>query len=151
MEPYLLFFFDLPPLIYCIFVIVHLKVFYELNFFFDHTFVNRAKLHWINGFINHWYLEFQWVQADAEALPFEDESMDLYTIAFGIRNTTHIDKVCWFFYKLCSIVLSRHGKCPSSHRDISTLGSRINGGRPNKRKFRLWKIFWKKKSGGDAY
>ncbi|XP_065663923.1 2-methoxy-6-polyprenyl-1,4-benzoquinol methylase, mitochondrial [Hydra vulgaris] len=37
--------------------------------------------------------EFKWVCADAESLPFEDESFDLYTIAFGIRNTTHIDKV----------------------------------------------------------
>jgi len=36
---------------------------------------------------------FQWVQADAEQLPFEDESFDLYTIAFGIRNVTHIEKV----------------------------------------------------------
>ena len=38
---------------------------------------------------------FRWVQADAENLPFEDDSLDLYTIAFGIRNTTHIDKVCF--------------------------------------------------------
>jgi len=36
---------------------------------------------------------FSWVQADAEELPFEDESFDVYTIAFGIRNVTHIDKV----------------------------------------------------------
>jgi len=33
-----------------------------------------------------------WVTADAEALPFEDQSVDAYTIAFGIRNVTHIDK-----------------------------------------------------------
>jgi len=39
------------------------------------------------------FSEFQWVEANAEELPFEDESFDLYTIAFGIRNTTHIDKV----------------------------------------------------------
>lgn len=30
-------------------------------------------------------------QGNAEALPFEDASVDLYTIAFGIRNVTHID------------------------------------------------------------
>lgn len=36
-------------------------------------------------------LEF--VQANAENLPFEDRSFDAYTIAFGIRNVTHIDKV----------------------------------------------------------
>jgi demethylmenaquinone methyltransferase/2-methoxy-6-polyprenyl-1,4-benzoquinol methylase len=29
---------------------------------------------------------------NAEALPFEDRSFDAYTIAFGIRNVTHIDK-----------------------------------------------------------
>ena len=31
------------------------------------------------------YLNFQW--ADALALPFEDNSFDLYTISFGLRNT----------------------------------------------------------------
>ncbi|CAM9344553.1 unnamed protein product [Ectocarpus sp. 12 AP-2014] len=34
----------------------------------------------------------QFVQADAEALPFEDNSFHLYTIAFGLRNVTEIDK-----------------------------------------------------------
>lgn len=34
-----------------------------------------------------------WVEGDAEALNFEDNSMDGYTIAFGIRNVTHIEKV----------------------------------------------------------
>ena len=32
------------------------------------------------------------VQGNAEALPFEDRSFDAYTIAFGIRNVTHIDR-----------------------------------------------------------
>jgi len=32
------------------------------------------------------------VQGNAEDLPFEDRSFDAYTIAFGIRNVTHIDK-----------------------------------------------------------
>ncbi len=32
------------------------------------------------------------VQGNAEALPFPDASQDAYTIAFGIRNVTHIDK-----------------------------------------------------------
>ena len=31
------------------------------------------------------------VQGNAEALPFEDSRFDAYTIAFGIRNVTHID------------------------------------------------------------
>ncbi|PIA36862.1 hypothetical protein AQUCO_03200081v1 [Aquilegia coerulea] len=34
----------------------------------------------------------KWVEGDAEALSFEDNSMDGYTIAFGIRNVTHIEK-----------------------------------------------------------
>ena len=32
------------------------------------------------------------VEGNAEALPFPDRSFDAYTIAFGIRNVTHIDK-----------------------------------------------------------
>lgn len=32
------------------------------------------------------------VQADAEALPFPDNSFDAVTIAFGLRNVTHKDK-----------------------------------------------------------
>ncbi len=33
-----------------------------------------------------------WVHTNAEQLPFEDESFDYYTISFGIRNVTNIDK-----------------------------------------------------------
>ncbi|MGI9510470.1 MAG: bifunctional demethylmenaquinone methyltransferase/2-methoxy-6-polyprenyl-1,4-benzoquinol methylase UbiE [Geminicoccaceae bacterium] len=33
-----------------------------------------------------------WIAADAEALPLESASMDAYTIAFGIRNVTQIDR-----------------------------------------------------------
>ncbi len=33
----------------------------------------------------------RFVEANAEALPFEDESFDAYTIAFGIRNVPRID------------------------------------------------------------
>lgn len=32
------------------------------------------------------------VEGNAEELPFEDRSFDAYTIAFGIRNVTHIDR-----------------------------------------------------------
>lgn len=32
-----------------------------------------------------------WVEGNAEALPFEDNSVDAYTIAFGIRNVTDRD------------------------------------------------------------
>ncbi|QQN72970.1 class I SAM-dependent methyltransferase [Croceicoccus sp. YJ47] len=33
-----------------------------------------------------------WSRQDAEDLSFEDKSFDAYTIAFGIRNVTHIDR-----------------------------------------------------------
>ncbi|XP_008334521.2 LOW QUALITY PROTEIN: 2-methoxy-6-polyprenyl-1,4-benzoquinol methylase, mitochondrial [Cynoglossus semilaevis] len=33
-----------------------------------------------------------WVVCDAEELPFDDNQFDIYTIAFGIRNVTHIDQ-----------------------------------------------------------
>ncbi|KAI5613352.1 2-methoxy-6-polyprenyl-1,4-benzoquinol methylase, mitochondrial precursor, partial [Silurus asotus] len=33
-----------------------------------------------------------WVVGDAEELPFDDDKFDLYTIAFGIRNVTHIEQ-----------------------------------------------------------
>ena len=33
-----------------------------------------------------------WIVGDAEALPVPDASVDAYTIAFGIRNVTHIDR-----------------------------------------------------------
>ncbi|TKR64090.1 hypothetical protein L596_024681 [Steinernema carpocapsae] len=41
-----------------------------------------------------------WVCGDAEKLPFEDNSFDLYTIAFGIRNCTHVDKVIEEAYRV---------------------------------------------------
>ena len=34
----------------------------------------------------------EWLCADAEALPFADRSFDLYTIAFGLRNVTRIER-----------------------------------------------------------
>jgi demethylmenaquinone methyltransferase/2-methoxy-6-polyprenyl-1,4-benzoquinol methylase len=34
----------------------------------------------------------EWVCADAEALPLPDRCIDAYTIAFGIRNVTRIDR-----------------------------------------------------------
>jgi len=34
---------------------------------------------------------FDWVCGNAEYLPLEDNSQDVYTIAFGLRNVTHID------------------------------------------------------------
>jgi len=37
--------------------------------------------------------ELSWVEGNAESLPFEDNSLDSYTIAFGLRNCTHMDRV----------------------------------------------------------
>lgn len=34
----------------------------------------------------------EWVCGDAEALPVADRSVDLYTIGFGLRNVTHIER-----------------------------------------------------------
>jgi demethylmenaquinone methyltransferase/2-methoxy-6-polyprenyl-1,4-benzoquinol methylase len=38
-----------------------------------------------------WINDFDWILGNAEALPVESESADVYTIAFGLRNVTHID------------------------------------------------------------
>jgi demethylmenaquinone methyltransferase / 2-methoxy-6-polyprenyl-1,4-benzoquinol methylase len=38
-----------------------------------------------------WANDFEWVTGNAEALPLPDNSVDVYTIAFGLRNVTHID------------------------------------------------------------
>lgn len=58
-----------------------------------------------------------WVEGDAEALSFDDNSMDGYTIAFGIRNVTHIEKALAEAYR----VLKRGGRflcLELSHVDI---------------------------------
>ena len=34
---------------------------------------------------------FEWVTGNAESLPFPDNSFDVYTSAYGLRNVTHID------------------------------------------------------------
>jgi ubiquinone/menaquinone biosynthesis methyltransferase len=41
-----------------------------------------------------------WMCANAESLPFADNSWDAYTIAFGIRNVTHIDKALSEAYRV---------------------------------------------------
>ncbi|XP_052215717.1 2-methoxy-6-polyprenyl-1,4-benzoquinol methylase, mitochondrial-like isoform X3 [Dreissena polymorpha] len=41
-----------------------------------------------------------WLKGNAECLPIEDNSFDVYTIAFGIRNCTHIDKVVEEAYRV---------------------------------------------------
>uniref|UniRef100_A0A8C5M224 2-methoxy-6-polyprenyl-1,4-benzoquinol methylase, mitochondrial n=1 Tax=Leptobrachium leishanense TaxID=445787 RepID=A0A8C5M224_9ANUR len=41
-----------------------------------------------------------WVAGDAEELPFDDDKFDVYTIAFGIRNVTHIDQALQEAYRV---------------------------------------------------
>ncbi len=41
-----------------------------------------------------------WVHANAESLPFEDNSFDYYTISFGIRNVTNIEKAISEAYRV---------------------------------------------------
>src|SRR6185437_2649738 len=63
-----------------------------------------------------------WATGDAESLPFPDRSFDAYTIAFGLRNVTDIDKalgeafrvlrpggrfLCLEFSKVTSVPLGR--------------------------------------------
>jgi demethylmenaquinone methyltransferase/2-methoxy-6-polyprenyl-1,4-benzoquinol methylase len=38
-----------------------------------------------------WLNDFKWIAGNAEKLPFPDQSFDVYTIAFGLRNVTYID------------------------------------------------------------
>lgn len=51
--------------------------------------IDRNQLHGI-----------EWVCGNAEALPFPDQSFDAYTIAFGIRNVTHIDRALSEAYRV---------------------------------------------------
>jgi demethylmenaquinone methyltransferase/2-methoxy-6-polyprenyl-1,4-benzoquinol methylase len=46
--------------------------------------IGRAKKRGLDGLV--------WAEENAETLSFPDRSFDAYTIAFGIRNVTHIDK-----------------------------------------------------------
>ncbi len=39
-----------------------------------------------------WPRAIEWVEGNAETLPFSARAFDCYTIAFGLRNVTHIDR-----------------------------------------------------------
>ncbi|CAH0595017.1 unnamed protein product [Chrysodeixis includens] len=45
-------------------------------------------------------VDISWVCGDAEKLNLPDDSFDAYTIAFGIRNCTHIEKVLEEAYRV---------------------------------------------------
>ena len=38
------------------------------------------------------YKNIKWVVAEAEKLPFENNTFDFYTISFGLRNTKNLNK-----------------------------------------------------------
>jgi demethylmenaquinone methyltransferase/2-methoxy-6-polyprenyl-1,4-benzoquinol methylase len=42
----------------------------------------------------------EWVCADAERLPMADRSVDLYTVGFGLRNVTHLDRALAEAYRV---------------------------------------------------
>ncbi|XP_029042808.1 2-methoxy-6-polyprenyl-1,4-benzoquinol methylase, mitochondrial [Osmia bicornis bicornis] len=52
------------------------------------------------GWIGQDNIEIDWKQCDAEKLPFNSDVYTAYTIAFGIRNVTHIDKVLSEAYRV---------------------------------------------------
>ena len=47
-----------------------------------------------------WLDDFEWITGNAEDLPFPDNHFDVYTIAFGLRNVTHIDKALGEAYRV---------------------------------------------------
>ena len=60
--------------------------------------IERAQKREIGG--------LSWSEQNAEQLTFDDKSFDAYTIAFGIRNVTHIDEALSEAYR----VLKRGGR-----------------------------------------
>lgn len=51
--------------------------------------------------IDRGYLKgFEWVEGNAESLPFDDREFHLYSIAFGLRNVTHIDNALADAYRV---------------------------------------------------
>ncbi|XP_066597951.1 2-methoxy-6-polyprenyl-1,4-benzoquinol methylase, mitochondrial [Prorops nasuta] len=52
------------------------------------------------GWVTENNYNISWEKADAENLPFTDEFFTAYTIAFGIRNVTHIDKALQEAYRV---------------------------------------------------
>ncbi len=47
-----------------------------------------------------WVNDFNWVTGNAENLPFADNTYDVYTIAFGLRNVTRIDNALAEAYRV---------------------------------------------------
>ena len=54
----------------------------------------------IKKHLNNKSLKVDWVAGDAMALPFKDNMFDVYTISFGIRNVTKIEKALSEAYRV---------------------------------------------------
>ncbi|GAB0092969.1 2-methoxy-6-polyprenyl-1,4-benzoquinol methylase, mitochondrial [Sergentomyia squamirostris] len=52
------------------------------------------------GLTNPDYCKVEWLLADAENLQFDDNTFSAYTISFGMRNCTHIDRVLKEAYRV---------------------------------------------------
>jgi len=52
------------------------------------------------GYTSNDVMDVNWVCGNAEELPIEDNQFTVYTIAFGIRNVTHIDKALKEAYRV---------------------------------------------------
>ncbi|WP_323732518.1 bifunctional demethylmenaquinone methyltransferase/2-methoxy-6-polyprenyl-1,4-benzoquinol methylase UbiE [Candidatus Bandiella euplotis] len=55
--------------------------------------LKNGKFNIGNKFNKRYTRDIKWVHANAEELPFADESFDYCTISFGIRNVTHVNNV----------------------------------------------------------
>lgn len=78
----------------------------------EHMLIEGKKRAIDKGHIN----TIEWVCGNAESLPVPDKSFDYYTIAFGIRNVTHIDKALEEAYR----VLKTGGKfCCLEFSDVN--------------------------------
>jgi demethylmenaquinone methyltransferase/2-methoxy-6-polyprenyl-1,4-benzoquinol methylase len=62
------------------------------------------------------------VEADAENLPFEDNTFDVITVSFGIRNMTHKDRALREMYRVLrpkgKLIVLEFSKCSSWVRPI---------------------------------
>ena len=59
------------------------------------------------------YKKIKWVVAEAEKLPFENDTFDFYTISFGLRNTKSLDKSLSEAYRVLKPVSYTHLTLPT--------------------------------------
>ena len=63
--------------------------------------INESMLHeGRKNLINHGIIDVEFVQANAELLPFEDNTFDCVSIAFGLRNVTDKDAALKQMYRV---------------------------------------------------